>query len=44
MLISDDDKRINWYDLFEHELIKFNSKQLKEKMNLIIDSVGDVLD
>lgn len=39
MLKIDEEQRINWYDLFENELIKCNSQELKNKLNLIIDSV-----
>lgn len=39
MLIVDEEKRINWYDLFEHTLIKSRSEELRNRLNLIIDSV-----
>lgn len=39
MLVVDEDKRINWYDIFDHQLIKSNSTELKNKLNLIIDSL-----
>ncbi|CAD8096079.1 unnamed protein product [Paramecium sonneborni] len=44
MLVIDEEQRINWYDLFENELIKCNSQELKNKLNLIIDSVQDTLE
>ncbi|CAK61723.1 unnamed protein product (macronuclear) [Paramecium tetraurelia] len=44
MLIIDEEKRISWYDIFEHQLIKSNSQELKNKLNLIIDSVQDTLE
>lgn len=44
MLIIDEEQRLNWYDLFDHELIRCNSQELKKKLNLIIDSVQDTLE
>ena len=44
MLTVDEDKRINWYDLFEHPLIKSNSEEFKNGLNEILKSVQDTLD
>lgn len=39
MLAIKEEDRLTWYDLFEHELIKCNSSEIKDKLNLIIGSV-----
>ena len=35
MLVIEDKDRISWSDLFEHEIIKFDSDKLKQNINKI---------
>lgn len=44
MLEVEESNRISWYKLFEEDIIKLNSKCIKDKLHIIVDSVEDLLE